>query len=536
MNLLSMLDDLVRRDPEATIAIDSHADHPVVVTRGRFQQRVLALRAELVAHGIGRGDCVAVWLPNWSDALVWQFAVASLGAHVIGLNTRYNVDEVAHVLQRAEPAVLAIAHRFHGLDLLDRLRRAVRLAEAAPPSVAVVAGPHGTVDDPEHYDIGSGAWVPTFESAAPEAPPAAGDELAVAFTTSGSTGKPKLAAHKESAVISHACADARGIGIHDGDVVLCALPLSGVFGFSTAMAAIAGGAACLLEPVFDEDGVVADMARWGVTHVVAGDDMLVRIAAAWRREPRDLPRWRWLGTADFLGRSQEVAEWVRDAFGTVTSGVYGSSEVFALACFWPDDEPAPRRWSGGGRPVSDEIQARIVDPVSGEVMTAGEQGELQLRGPNVVDAYLGDPEAAARSFTADGWFRTGDLAVLAEDGAIEYICRLGDVLRLRGFLVDPAEIEQRLTAHPAVLTAKVVGIRESSGETLAIGFVVPEPGHAVTEQELRTWCAQGLARFKVPAAIHLIDEMPTTSGTNGTKIRAATLREWAQQRHMEAAR
>ena len=71
---------------------------------------------------------------------------------------------------------------------------------------------------------------------------------------------------------------------------------------------------------------------------------------------------------------------------------------------------------------------------------------------------------------------------------------------------------------------------------LAIGFVVPEPGHAVTEQELRTWCAQGLARFKVPAAIHLIDEMPTTSGTNGTKIRAATLREWAQQRHMEAAR
>lgn len=319
-------------------------------------------------------------------------------------------------------------------------------------------------------------------------------------------------------------------------MALCALPLSGVFGFNTAMAAFAGGAACLLEPVFDEDPVVADMARFGVTHVVAADDMLTRVADAWRRRPRDLSRWRWLGIADFLGRSQEVAEWARDEFGTVTSGVYGSSEVFALTCFWPDDEPEPRRWSGGGRLVSAEIEARTVDPVSEEVTAVGEQGELQLRGPNVVDAYLGDPEAAARSFTADGWFRTGDLAVITEDGAVEYVCRIGDVLRLRGFLVDPAEIEYRLADHPSVLTAKVVGVRDAEGATIAIGFVVLEPEKAVTGQELREWCAEALARFKVPVMVHVIDEMPTTSGTNGTKIRAATLREWAQQRHTEAAR
>lgn len=534
MNLLTMLDDLVRRDPAATIAIDADPQHPIAVSRAELRSRALRLRGDLAAAGVGRGGCVAVWLPNWSDALVWQFATASLGAHVIGLNTRYNVDEVTHVLQRARPAVLAIAHSFHGLDLAGTLHAAVRNAGVAPPSVAVVAGPHAPACcDPSHCDVGAGAWVPAARA---ESPPAGGDELAVAFTTSGSTGKPKLAAHKESAVVSHARADAGGIGIRDGDVVLCALPLSGVFGFNTALAAVAGGAACLLEPVFDEDDVVADMADRGVTHVVAADDMLTRVADAWRRRPGDLSRWRWLGIADFLGRSHEVAEWARDHFGTVTSGVYGSSEVFALTCFWPHEEPAPRRWSGGGHLVSPEIEARTADPATDEITAAGEQGELQLRGPNVVDAYLGDPESSARSFTADGWFRTGDLAVLAEDGAIEYVCRIGDVLRLRGFLVDPAEVEHRLADHPGVLTAKVVGVRGADGATIAVGFAVLEPGREVTERELREWCAEALARFKVPAAVRVIDEMPTTSGTNGTKIRAATLREWARQRHTEAAR
>src|SRR5205807_2765512 len=145
-----------------------------------------------------------------------------------------------------------------------------------------------------------------------------------------------------------AVADAAALGIGAGDVVLGALPLSGVFGFSTAMAALAGGAACLLEPVFDPDAVLDDMARWGVTHVVGGDDLVGRLADVCRERPRDLSAWRWLGVADFLGRSTELARWARHEFGTITSGVYGSSEVFALATLWPPDEPAPRRWSGGG--------------------------------------------------------------------------------------------------------------------------------------------------------------------------------------------
>src|SRR5699024_8666281 len=108
----------------------------------------------------------------------------------------------------------------------------------------------------------------------------------------------------------------------------------------------------------------------------------------------------------FLGRSHEIAAWARDEFGTRATGVYGSSEVFALTLLWPPEEPEPRRWAGGGRPVSSDIRIRTADPVTELPAADGERGELQIAGPTVVDAYLGDPEAAARSFTADGWFRT----------------------------------------------------------------------------------------------------------------------------------
>ncbi|WP_243770053.1 AMP-binding protein [Amycolatopsis acidicola] len=506
MNLWSLLDG---RDPGSVVAFDAGAGP---VTTDELRQRALGVAESLRRAGAGAGDCVAVWLPNWSDALAWQFGAAAVGAHVIGVNTRYNVDEVRHVLERARPEVVALAHDFHGLDLLGRLRRAV--GEGTPPEVAVVPGPGGRPPrDLSGYDLGAGAWL--VATGGEDAGTATGDELAVAFTTSGSTGKPKLAAHKASAVVEHARYDAAGMDVGPGDVVVCALPLSGVFGFNTATAAIAGGAACLLEPVFDERALLADMARLRATHLVGGDDLAGRLADAWQGE--DLRAWRWLGIADFVGRSRELAEWTLREFGTVTTGVYGSSEVFALTAFWPADEPEARRWRGGGKPVSPRIEARVVD------------GELQLRGPNVVDAYLGqdNPEA----FTEDGWFRTGDLAEIHDDGAFTYLCRMGDVLRLRGFLVEPAEIEQRLAEHEAVISAKVVGIRGDEGDE-AIGFVVTE---GETDGEaLREWCARTLAKFKVPAEIHVIGEMPTTSGTNGMKIKAATLREWALERRKSA--
>ncbi|MBO0849848.1 MAG: AMP-binding protein, partial [Pseudonocardia sp.] len=473
-DLTDLLGRLARCAPGEVGVVDAKVGP---VSWGELWRRTLGLAGELRGAGIGAGDRVAVWLPNWSDALCWQFASAALGAHVVGVNTRYNVDEVAHMLVAARPSLVAVAHDFHGLDLAGRLRDAADRAGVAP-SVAVVAGPgREPAEQSAGYDVGGGAWVPGLadetQEPGPEPRPFDPHRLAVAFTTSGSTGRPKLAAHSAGGVLTHALAGAEAIGLTGAAVVLCAIPLAGTFGFSTAMAALAGGATLVLEPVFDADAVLDDMVRHRVSHVAAGDDMVLRLERAWRHRRRDLSAWRWWGGADFQGRLRELATWAAEEFGTLTTGLYGSSEVFALASMWPPEVPAPRRWDAGGRVVTPRIEVRVADPDSGLAVPDGTRGELWFRGPNVVDNYLGSPEAESTAFTEDGWFRSGDLGVLAEPGVFTFVCRMGEALRLRGFLVDPAEIELRLTAHPDVDTAKVVGIPGPDGGTRAIGFVVP---------------------------------------------------------------
>ncbi|TSD97450.1 AMP-binding protein [Gordonia rubripertincta] len=543
--LAGMLADLIHQSPDSPVAMDVADGEVIPVTRSELGRRVDQLRDELSRIGIRRGRCLAVYLPNWSDALVWQFAASALGAHVIGVNTRYNVGEVAHILTSARPAVVAVPAHFHGLDIFGTLRDAIAVADPVP-AIAVVPGPSNTPATPADFDLGAGAWIAgsgdTTGVHAPETPststwtPAgvrAADtgELGVAFTTSGSTGTPKLAAHRDSAVVRHAQADAVIMGVREGDVILGVLPVSGVFGFSTAMAGLAGGAAILMEPVFDAAATLDRVESQRVTHIVGGDDLFGRLYDTWHDGRRtDLRSFRWLGIADFLGRSHDIARWARDEAGAQTTGVFGSSEVFALALLWSSDDPESVRWNGGGRPVEPAIEVRVADPFDDRILGTDEEGELQFRGPNVVDAYLGNPDAAARAFTADCWFRSGDLARALDTGGFRYVCRMGDVLRLRGFLVDPAEIEHRLAEHQNVQTAKVVGITGSGGYTEAVAFVVPvDASTDLHASALKNWCRDRLAAFKVPAAVHVIEEMPTTVGGNGTKIRAVELRDWAQR-------
>lgn len=538
--LYNFLTELTAKNPEGPLFLEPANGAYATVSRAEFLAATDEVATLLRSHSVGAGDCVATWLPNWSTVCAWQFAASAVGAHVIGINTRYNVSEVGHVLRKARPKVIAMAFDFQGLDLLGKAKSALAAANLERiPAVVPVFGPGSEpLADAQAYDLGGGTWASGDGVAAA---PQLGrfvtdpdcDPLAVAFTTSGSTGMPKLAAHSEAGVIHHATADAAKMDLHEGDVMVAALPFSGVFGFNAVMAAVFAGAAILLHPIFNEKLLVTAMAEYEATHFVGADDMLTRIEAAWREEPMDLSAWRRIHMADFLGRTHEVAQWAADEFGTVAAGIYGSSELFALLAFWAPETELPRRWGGGGIPISREIEVRVRNPFNGETLDAGggDSGELQFRGPNVVNAYLGDEGESKAAFTEDGWFRSGDLGTLTDDGGFIYICRSGDVLRLRGFLVEPAEIERRLGEHLAVDTAKVVGIRDKAGETNAVGFVTLKPGAIVPSvDELRDWCRENLARFKVPAVIHIIDQMPTTVVTNGSKIKAATLREWAEER------
>lgn len=532
--LLDLFADLVTAGPDEVVLFDGRAGSaaPAGVTRRQLHDLAADMAEDLRAVGVGQGDCIAVWLPNWSSTVAAQLAALAVGANVVGINTRYNTDEVTHVLDMAQPSAVLVAHEFHRLDLCGRLHTATRASTARPPVVLVVAGPgEPAPEDVDAYDVGAGAQAFPKRHEHHDLRPHPRPGLCATFTTSGSTGRSKLAAHAEEGVTAHSLAVADRARIGRGDVVLGVLPFSGVFGYTPAMAALLSGAAVLLEPVFQPDGVLTDMATVGVTHAAGADDLFTRLMKAWT-ERRPALHLRWIGIADFEGRSKAFAAWAEREWGTPVVGVYGSSETFALAGFWSAEDPEQQRWSGGGHLVTPATEVRFVEPVTGEPVARGEQGEMQFRGPNVVDAYLGDQALSHGTFTEDGWFRSGDLGRAVGAEAFEYVCRMGDALRLRGFLVDPAEIEGRLSAHPDVSVGKVVGVPGPDGSTVAVAFVVPEGPAQPDPRAIRDWCAETLASFKVPSVVHVIDEMPTTSGTNGTKIRAAALREMAMTRDL----
>ena len=203
------------------------------------------------------------------------------------------------------------------------------------------------------------------------------------------------------------------------------------------------------------------------------------------------------------------------------------SEVQALFAHQPDDAPAERRQIAGGVPTSPEAAVRVRDPESGRVLRPGESGEIEIRGPSLMIGYDGDAEATAEAFTADGWFRTGDLGRLDPWGGFVFETRMGDVLRLGGFLVSPAEVEAELQGDPSVDGAQAVSVADAAG-TKAVAFVTLRPGAVFDEAALIARCKAALAGFKVPARIFRLDAFPRTTGPNGTKVQRRALREMAE--------
>jgi fatty-acyl-CoA synthase len=183
---------------------------------------------------------------------------------------------------------------------------------------------------------------------------------------------------------------------------------------------------------------------------------------------------------------------------------------------------------GGGLPVSPAARVRARDPESGALLPHGAQGELEFLAPGSrMAGYHGNPQATRDAFTDDGYYRSGDLGSSMADGRFVYLARIGDALRLGGFLVSPAEIESVVQEAPGIAACQVVGVPRADG-LLPVAFVVLHPGAALDEAAAIAYVAARLARYKVPRRIFAVDAFPVTPGANATKIQKGKLREMAE--------
>ncbi|SKA36628.1 fatty-acyl-CoA synthase [Enhydrobacter aerosaccus] len=496
------------------------------ITFGELAERSLRVAQGLADLGVGAGDRVALWLPNVPAYLLLYFACARLGAIAVAVNTRYRAVEVADIVGRSGAKVLACAPGFRHIDFLSIL------AEVEPQALdsltaIVIVGDEPATPPPAIQAVRRVPFDRLLTRPRCSTNNATARAACNIFTTSGTTSLPKFVAHRQGAIASHAQQVAKAFGFAANDTLtLSILPLCGVFGFNQTLATLAAGRPCVLVESYEIEQIARLIEHHRPTTLFGSDDMFARLLDL-IPDNRPFPSVRWAGYAGFNTSLESIAERAEQR-GLILRGLYGMSEVQALYAIQPVDAPVERRKKGGGIPTSPLAHVRVRDPETGTLLGVGQPGMLECAGPSLMVSYWGNEDATATAMTPDGYVRTGDLAALDGHGGFTFLSRMGDVLRLSGFLVNPLEIETHIQKLAGIEGCQTIAVARPDG-VRAVSFVTLAPGQAFDESAVIDHCRHGLANYKVPLRVFTIDAFPTTPSANGFKIQRTKLRERAEE-------
>jgi len=513
-------------------------DRPLILTDdhaysyAEVQDRSVRLAAGLIALGVRPGDRVAVDMANFPDVIALKFAVARVGAVSVSINFLLRHAELRYVLAQSGACTLITMDEFRGLDYLDALDRIAPGWEhdaggSALPELRDVFV-RGTSGIPARgrpladlIRLGETVSDEDVRRRTADGDPYAASDL---LYTSGTTGQAKGVLLQHDAVLrtGYACAYTRAF--QDGRRILFALPIYHVFGYVEATVAVlfAGGAVCPF-PVFEPERMLAAIRRHRINELICVPAMTSVILDKAGSGHHDLSS---LATMFSSGAQHQPGMWAQmlEVLGVdELFTAYGQTETTAsVLCTRPDD-PVERLMTTVGCPKPAGVAGepalggtlgvyRAVDPATGADLPPGEVGELLVRGPLVTTGYYNKPQETAAAFTDDGWLRTGDLGRLDADGYLTLTGRSKESYRCGGELVMPVEVEAVLEEHPGVRSAHVVGIPHHRMGEVGCAWVVPAEPASPDPAELISYCADRLARFKVPAVVLFTepDALPVT--------------------------
>jgi acyl-CoA synthetase (AMP-forming)/AMP-acid ligase II len=447
-----------------------------VTTYAELAERVRAAAAGLVAKGIGPGDAVALLGPNSAGWAVAYHAVISLGAIASSLNPLLTPEEIAAQLRTANAKAVIVA---------EPLRAAV--AGAGLPVYALESLPVGAGD-------GGGATVD----------PAA--DLAVLPFSSGTTGLSKgvMLTHRNLVANMEQIRSVHRIG--GDDVLIGVLPFFHIYGQTVVLnLGLSRGATIVTMPRFDMTQFLDLLERHRVTRAHIAPPVVLGLAKVPGVEGRELALRVVISGAAPL--DAETAERAGERLGAPVRQGYGMTEASPVTHIAADDallEQDP----GAIGPLVSSTEGRLVDPDSGED-TDGD-GELWVRGPQVMRGYLADDEATAATLTEDGWLKTGDVARVDDDGSFRIVDRVKELIKYKGYQVPPAELEALLVGHPAVADAAVIPMPDEAGGEAPKACVVPA-GDDFDGDQVMAWVAEHVAPYKRIRAVEVVDEIPKSA-------------------------
>ena len=490
-----------------------------------LRERSRRLASALVKYGVKPGDTVAAMLPNTPPMLEAHHGVPMAGAVLNALNVRLEAETIAYILDHGEAKVLLTDTEFSPV-----IEQALAMAEANPIVIDVVDMEEGALGD----RLGDVSYEQFLEEGAPTFQPLFPDDewQAIGLNyTSGTTGRPK------GVVVHHRGAYLNAIG----DILVWDMPMHPVYLWTLPMfhcngwcfpwaICLQGGTHICLRKV-DAAGIYRALSEHKVTHLCGAPIIMSMIINAAQEER--LPFSQKVEMMTAASAPPAAVLQAMDELGVRVTHVYGLTEVYgpATVCAWqeawrhlPPEEQAQKMARQGVRyPVLEGLEVMAPDSMTPVPRDGETIGEIMMRGHDVMKGYLKD-DAATKAAFKDGWFRTGDLGVMHEDGYVEIKDRAKDIIISGGENISSIEIEGALYRHPAVLEAAVVARPDSKWGETPCAFVTLKAGEEVSEQALIDHCRHLLAHFKAPKTVVLTDLPKTSTG----KVQKNILRDRAR--------
>ncbi len=479
-----MIFDLLDNGSPSRVAVAVSVRGPAV-TYGQLRQQVQDLADDLRSLGLGRGDRIAMALPNGLE-LIASFFAASVVGTAAPLNPAYRVDEFRFCLEDTGARALILPPG-----------GAEEARTAAGESVLVI---EASLDDEGHVHLSSAKTVgPRRPDESPE--PA---DTALVLHTSGTTSRPKRVPLSHSNLMISARNVAATYELTEDDVSLCVMPLFHVHGLvASTLATLFTGGTVVVSPRFNPLTFWGTVTDHGVSWYSAVPTIHQVLLARSKSRPAGAEHLRFIRSCSASLAPQTMAG-MEERFGVPVLEAYGMTE----AAHQMASNPLPPRVRKPGSVGSGTSVEIAILTEAGELLPVGTVGEVSIKGPNVFGGYEGNAEANAASFS-NGWFRTGDQGYLDGDGYLTLVGRIKELINRGGEKISPREIDEVLLTHPSVAEAVCFGVEDRVyGEEVAAAVVLSGPA---TEAELKAHCSASLSDFKCPKTIYFVEAIPRTA-------------------------
>ncbi|MFD8231747.1 AMP-binding protein [Streptomyces sp. NPDC059696] len=479
-------------------------------TYAEFGAAVGELASALHASGVAKGDRVGIWAVNCPEWVLVQYATARIGAIMVNINPAYRTHEVEYVLKQAGVSLLfaSLSHK------TSDYRAMVEQVRAGLPELREVV-----------Y-FGDPGWEALLARAVPGAvyeELSCDDPINIQYT-SGTTGFPKGATLSHHNILNNGYFVGESIAYTEQDRICIPVPFYHCFGMVMGNLAATSHGACMVVPApsFDPKATLEAVQQERCTSLYGVPTMFIAELNLPDFASYDLSSLRTGIMAGSPCPVEVMKRVVAEMHMAEVSICYGMTETSPVSLQTRRDDDLEHRTGTVGR-VLPHIEVKVVDPATGVTRPRGTAGELCTRGYSVMLGYWNEPEKTAESVDAGRWMHTGDLAVMREDGYVEIVGRIKDMIIRGGENIYPREIEEFLYGHPKIQDVQVVGVpHERYGEEVLACVIARDPADPPTLEEVRAFCEGRMAHYKVPARVRILDSFPmTVSG----KVRKVELRE-----------